>query len=177
MPFSVVVVEDQGSYVLLADRNPEAIGLMQERLFIDCMPIGGLRPEGDIDENIGEVLKLAERASPDSCIVVVGGICPRIAKQHDRSVEACVLKVFAGSAISPMYGPIAGSSLDPVTLADTKKQSSKNAMTVLEELIELRKPHKWRMRRVPSTSRPQPHRPVPRSSERIIAVPVLIGEE
>ena len=175
MPSLIVAVEDKGGCVLLVDKNPDAVGIMQERIFIDCVPLDGANPEGFSDDNIEDLLALTKLAPPHSCIVVVGEIRPTIAKPRDWGAEVSIQRVFMGSATIPMYGPVNTPAMDPV-VAGLMMQSSKNAMSALEELIELRKLHKWRMTRELPSSEFRRCRPIPRSNERVVFVPVLREE-
>ena len=174
MPSRIVAVEDKGGCVLLIDPEPGTKGLFKRRVFVDCLPVDTSTPEAysEIDDT-KMMAVFAEIAPPGACVVVVGHIETMIGTVGGGKTKSVINKVYVGSATVPLVGPLEGDNIDPAVIAETTQSSTKNAITAIEELVEIQK-RCWRITRqfgccFNSTS------PIPRSTNRGIFVPVRVS--
>jgi hypothetical protein len=170
LPSPVVVVEDTGSCVLLADPDPNLAGLFERRLAIDCMPMAG----ADM-ANYGDGENIARQVPPDfyppgTSIISAGELIPsrHLIDTWDVGCRPTIL--FTGNKDRPLFGPFRGDEIPSVLTRELMMSLSKNAMTAVEELISLRRGD-WAITVELPTSLPQPPK-VPRSWEREVVVPI-----
>jgi hypothetical protein len=170
LPSPIVVVEDTGSCVLLADLDTNVEGLFRRRFVLDCIPMSDANLENYADGR--DILRQVpgESYPPGTCAMSAGELHPSRHMIDAWNVGCRATLLFAGTKDWRLLGPFRGDEI-PQQLHDELTHSlSRNAITAVEELISLRKGD-WAITVELPTGLAQTHK-VLRSWEREVVVPI-----
>jgi hypothetical protein len=140
LPHPVTAIEDNASCVLLIDPKPGLVGLHEQRMFIECVPLDtDETPYNDTpaDRAILEALK----TNPSEGVYAVSAGQIRSPAQRAGSwlAEGRLLWVVTGT-VAEQHTTIADFNSLPQAVHSAMRQSAiRNAMTAIEEIIMLRR--------------------------------------
>jgi hypothetical protein len=140
LPHLITAIEDNASCVLLIDPKPSLVGLHEQRMFIECVPLH--TDEDSYNDTRGDraVLEaLKTRSSEGVYAVSAGKICSPAQRAGSWLAQGELLWTVTGTVVKQHTTIADFTALPDAVLAAMTRSALRNALTAIEEIILLRR--------------------------------------
>jgi hypothetical protein len=168
MPSTITAIEDAASCVVLADLEEDNVGLVRDRMFIECVPsdpLVGHHAYSDPPEIALEAQQACATMPAEAVSVSIGRFCSPIQREGSFEVLGELASLLIGTPDALTFAPdLRG--LDPPLYVPLLSAALKNAFTAVEELVHISGLPAFTGWPLPEVARPQGR--LRRSNERFV---------